>query len=232
MGRSRRSSRSQLCTTALAFPPTAGGWRSQSTEGRGWISSSTTSSATQTSPVTFNAATNADPVWTPDGAHFVFKSLAAKTWHFWWTRADGAGGPRVAPRKRRRGRRSQRERDITRHSPFDLFARGSGERCGPVGAPVGCERSGSSQGRAAGAVSSDSGERDAPRHFLPMDDGLRTSRTRAAPPRSTFGRPRARQVQPGSGRSPPVAPARPSGRETAVSCSTFGAARSWSRTTP
>ena len=46
-----------------------------------------------TSPITFNAATNADPVWTPDSAHFVFKSLGAKTWHLWWTRADGAGGP-------------------------------------------------------------------------------------------------------------------------------------------
>ena len=44
-----------------------------------------------TSPITFNAATNADPVWTPDSAHFVFKSLGAKTWHLWWTRADGAG---------------------------------------------------------------------------------------------------------------------------------------------
>ena len=48
-----------------------------------------------TSPVTFNAETNADPVWTPDGAHFVFRSLAGKTWHLWWIRADGAGGPQA-----------------------------------------------------------------------------------------------------------------------------------------
>jgi Tol biopolymer transport system component len=46
-----------------------------------------------TSPVTFNAETNADPVWTSDGAHFVFRSLAANTWHLWWIRADGGGGP-------------------------------------------------------------------------------------------------------------------------------------------
>ncbi len=31
-----------------------------------------------TSPVTFNAETNADPVWTSDGAHFVFRSLCRK----------------------------------------------------------------------------------------------------------------------------------------------------------
>jgi serine/threonine-protein kinase len=46
-----------------------------------------------TSPITFNAATNADPVWTSDGAHFVFRSLTANSWHLWWIRADGAGGP-------------------------------------------------------------------------------------------------------------------------------------------
>ena len=46
-----------------------------------------------TSPITFNAETNADPVWTSDGAHFVFRSLAANSWHLWWIRADGAGGP-------------------------------------------------------------------------------------------------------------------------------------------
>jgi serine/threonine protein kinase/Tol biopolymer transport system component len=46
-----------------------------------------------TSPITFNAETNADPVWTSDGAHFVFRSRAANSWHLWWIRADGAGGP-------------------------------------------------------------------------------------------------------------------------------------------
>ena len=46
-----------------------------------------------TSPITFNAETNADPVWTSDGAHFIFRSLAAKGWRLWWIRADGAGGP-------------------------------------------------------------------------------------------------------------------------------------------
>jgi Tol biopolymer transport system component/tRNA A-37 threonylcarbamoyl transferase component Bud32 len=46
-----------------------------------------------TSPITFNAETNADPVWTSDGAHFVFRSLAASRWQLWWIRADGAGGP-------------------------------------------------------------------------------------------------------------------------------------------
>ena len=46
-----------------------------------------------TSPITFNAETNTDPVWTSDGAHFVFRSLTANSWHLWWIRADGAGGP-------------------------------------------------------------------------------------------------------------------------------------------
>ena len=46
-----------------------------------------------TSPVTFNAETNADPVWTSDGSHLVFRSLATNSWHLWWIRADGAGGP-------------------------------------------------------------------------------------------------------------------------------------------
>jgi serine/threonine-protein kinase len=46
-----------------------------------------------TSPVTFSAETNADPVWTSDGAHFVFRSLVGNSWHLWWIRADGAGGP-------------------------------------------------------------------------------------------------------------------------------------------
>jgi Tol biopolymer transport system component len=46
-----------------------------------------------TSPITFNAETNADPVWTSDGAHFVFRSLTANGWRLWWIRADGAGGP-------------------------------------------------------------------------------------------------------------------------------------------
>jgi Tol biopolymer transport system component/tRNA A-37 threonylcarbamoyl transferase component Bud32 len=46
-----------------------------------------------TSPITFNAETNADPVWTSDGAHFVFRSLTANGWQLWWIRADGAGGP-------------------------------------------------------------------------------------------------------------------------------------------
>ncbi len=48
-----------------------------------------------TSPLTFNAETNADPIWAPDGAHLMFRSRAAGTWDFWWIRADGAGGPQA-----------------------------------------------------------------------------------------------------------------------------------------
>jgi Tol biopolymer transport system component len=45
------------------------------------------------SPITFNAETNADPAWTSDGAHLVFRSLTANGWQLWWIRADSAGGP-------------------------------------------------------------------------------------------------------------------------------------------
>ena len=48
-----------------------------------------------TSPLTFNAETNADPVWAPDGAHLVFRSRAPHL-GLWWIRADGAGGPQAS----------------------------------------------------------------------------------------------------------------------------------------
>ena len=43
------------------------------------------------SRLTFNGATNADPVWTPDGKHIVFRGIAAGKWNIWWTRSDGVG---------------------------------------------------------------------------------------------------------------------------------------------
>ena len=118
-----------------------------------------------TSPVTFSAATNADPVWTPDGAHFVFKSLAAKTWHLLVDSRRRCRRSTVAPRNAGAVGDLSASAISPVHSPFDLLALGSGERCGPVGSPVGCERSGSSQGRTARAVPSDTVERDAPGIF-------------------------------------------------------------------
>ena len=48
-----------------------------------------------TSPVTFNAASNTDAVWTSDGTHFVFRSRGSGTWGLWWMRADGVGSPQA-----------------------------------------------------------------------------------------------------------------------------------------
>jgi Tol biopolymer transport system component len=46
-----------------------------------------------TSPLTFSGETNTDAVWTPDGAHLIFRSRGGRDWGLWWIRADGSGGP-------------------------------------------------------------------------------------------------------------------------------------------
>jgi Tol biopolymer transport system component/predicted Ser/Thr protein kinase len=43
--------------------------------------------------LTFNAQTNLNPVWTPDGKHLIFSSHTSTLYTMWWIRADGAGQP-------------------------------------------------------------------------------------------------------------------------------------------
>jgi Tol biopolymer transport system component/predicted Ser/Thr protein kinase len=43
--------------------------------------------------LTFNAQSNLDPVWTPDGKHLIFASHTSAVYTMWWIRADGAGQP-------------------------------------------------------------------------------------------------------------------------------------------
>ena len=118
-----------------------------------------------TSPITFNAETNADPVWTSDGAHFVFRSLAANSWHLWWIRADGAGGPQ--PLLAKAGEVGDLSAGAMSHDNRRLIysPHGSCHRWGPVDHSCRSERSRSPQGRTAGTVSEDASQRDAPRVF-------------------------------------------------------------------
>ena len=45
------------------------------------------------SRLTFTAANNFDPVWTPDGKHLIFRGGSLNNWDLWWIRADGGGEP-------------------------------------------------------------------------------------------------------------------------------------------
>jgi serine/threonine-protein kinase len=45
------------------------------------------------SQLTFTSRMSADPVWTPDGAHLVFRSAYATEPGLWWLRAEGGGSP-------------------------------------------------------------------------------------------------------------------------------------------
>jgi serine/threonine protein kinase/Tol biopolymer transport system component len=47
------------------------------------------------SPLTFTGETNADAVWSPDGAHVLFRARSGGTYHLFWARTDGAGEPHV-----------------------------------------------------------------------------------------------------------------------------------------
>ena len=118
-----------------------------------------------TSPITFNAETNADPVWTSDGTHLVFRSLAANSWHFWWIRADGAGGPQALLANAGEVGDLSANAMSHRQSTADLLTHGSRDRRGPVDHARRSERSRLPQGRTAGTVSEDAGQRDAPRVF-------------------------------------------------------------------
>ena len=43
--------------------------------------------------LTFTGATNADPVWAPDGKHIAFRAGPANALGIWWVRTDGSGSP-------------------------------------------------------------------------------------------------------------------------------------------
>jgi hypothetical protein len=43
--------------------------------------------------LTFTGRLNADPVWTPDGMHLLFRGVSDAGWAIWWMRSDGAGEP-------------------------------------------------------------------------------------------------------------------------------------------